>query len=246
MARKSHATGDALEEIQGAADRLGDWIERNWIAVTIAVVVLLAAAGGAQYMMSAAARTEGEASEALASLRAAYLDAMGAAPGALEAPELANPAAGEEIRQSFAKRFAALADAHAGTVSGTLARLEVGNLLSESGDLDGALKAWQRALAEAPRRDALRGMLYQRIAAAYENAGRWQDAAAQHEAAAALPAYPLRDWALADAARCLAEAGDRTRALALYEQLEARAPNLRLPSHQRAQIAALRAAAEAS
>jgi len=243
MARKSHATGDTLEEIQSAADRLGEWLQRNLIAVTIAVIALLAVAGGVQYTISSGARSAAEASEALASLRAAYLDAMGAAPGALEVPELANPAAAAEIRQRFAERFAALADRHAGTVPGALARLELGNLLIESGDLEGALQAWERALAEAPARDAIQGMLHQRIALAYENAARWSDAAEEHEAAAALPAYPLRDWALADAARCLVEAGDHARALTLYEQLELRAPNLRLPSYQRSQIETLRAEA---
>ena len=49
---------------------------------------------------------------------------MGAAPGALELPELANPEAGQRIRAEFAERFAAIGQEHAGTVAGTIAHLE--------------------------------------------------------------------------------------------------------------------------
>ena len=49
------------------------------------------------------------------------------------------------------------------------------------------------------------------------------EAAAEHEAAGALPDFPLRYFALADAARCYAQAGDRVRALALLERVESEA-----------------------
>ncbi|MDH3519497.1 MAG: hypothetical protein OEM49_03495 [Myxococcales bacterium] len=242
MARKPHAAGETLEEIQDAADRLAEWIREHLVAVVLTVTVLLVVAGSAQLAFSWGERREQDASAALAALDAAYLSAMGAPPGALEVPELANPAAAAAIRSDYVERYAALAQAHAGTVSGALARLQVGALLSTGGDMEGARAAWETLLEEAPDRDALRGMLLQRIAAIDEDAGRWTEAAARHEAAGALRGYPLRHWALVDAARCLAAAGERERALALYERVEIEAPELRLSEHQRAQIDALRAA----
>jgi tetratricopeptide (TPR) repeat protein len=244
MSRRSQ-TGAAgtLEEIQSGGDRLAEWIRDHLLIVVGVLVVVLAIAGGIQFSLSAGEKREMAASTALADVRGEYLDAMGAPAGSLEVPELANPEAGRRIRAEFAVRFAEVADAHAGTVSGALARLESGNLLAESGDLQGAGEVWQGLLAEAPRRDNLRGLILQRLAHADEDAGRWREAAERHEEASALPGFPLRHWALADAARCSAAAGENARALELYERLEALAPEIRLPEYQRAQRETLRALA---
>jgi tetratricopeptide (TPR) repeat protein len=207
------------------------------------LVALLAVAGGIQLSLSVGEKREMAASTALARERAAYLEAMGAPAGALEVPELANPEAGQRIRAEFALRFAAVADAHAGTVSGALARLESANLLAENGDLQSASEVWQALLSEAPRQDDLRGLILQRQAHAHEDAGNWREAAERHEAASALSGFPLRHWALADAARCYAAAGEEARAAELYARLETLAPELRLPEHERAQLETLRAVA---
>lgn len=233
MARKTHGTSDALEEIQSAADRLGQWIQEHLLLVVGAVAALLVAAGAGSYVYSRADARESAASLALAEARAEYLTAMGASPGALEVPELASAEAAERIRNEYRERFAAIADEHTGTVSGALARLEVAQLLQEAGDTEQALAIYERTLAEAPRGDPLRGLVLQRIAQALEQEERWEEAARRHEEAADLEGYPLRHWALADAARCRAIAGDRETALALYRRLESEAPDLRLPDHQR-------------
>ena len=86
----------------------------------------------------------------------------------------------------------------------------------------------------------------QRIGEAYENRGAWAEAAAAHAAAGGLIDYPLRYWALVDAARCHAAAGDASQALAIYDRVEAEAPDLPLPTHVRDQIRELRATAAAS
>ena len=57
--------------------------------------------------------------------------------------------------------------------------------------------------------------------------------------AAALRRY----WALADAARCRALAGQTQQALALYDRLAAEAPDLQLSDHEAARARELRAAA---
>jgi predicted negative regulator of RcsB-dependent stress response len=234
---------EALEEIQSGADRLAEWIRDHLWIVVGALIAVLVIAGGFQLALSAGEKREMAASTALAEARSAYLEAMGAPTGSLEVPELANPEAGKRIRAEFAVRFGEVADAHSGTVSGALARLEAGNLLAESGDLSGASEVWRSLLSEAPRHDELRGLILQRLAHAHEDAGQWREAAERHEEASALSGFPLRHWALADAVRCFAAAGDNERATALYERLQTLAPELRLPEHQRAQFETLRALA---
>ncbi len=89
----------------------------------------------------------------------------------------------------------------------------------------------------------MRAMLHQRIARLHEERGDWTEAAAAHEAAGAVSEFPLRYWALAEAARCYAQAGQAERALALYERVALEAPDLALPDHLRAQFRELRAVA---
>jgi tetratricopeptide (TPR) repeat protein len=234
MARKHQpAASEALDEIQGAADRLGAWVQENLRLVVIAIVALLVAAGALSYMASSRARTEEKASAALAETRTAYLEAMGAPPGAIEVPQLANEDAARRIREEFAVKFGELGDAYPGTVSGALARMEVAQLAVDGGDLEGALAIFERILADGPPTPALRGLALQSAGQVLEEAERWEEAAARHRDAAEITDYPLHQWALADAARCLSMAGDRDGARALYARLDEEAPDLRLPDHQR-------------
>lgn len=241
MSRKSRtAAAEALDEIQSAADHMAEWIQTHLMFVVLSVVALLALAGATQYVLTSSSEREASASTALAAARSGYLAAMGAPIGSVEVPELANPQAAAAIRDEYAAEYGKVADAHPGTVAGTLARLEVGNLLETGGDLTVALETWEQLLAEAPDREDLRGLVLQRLAYGYESADRWSDAAARHEEASMLAGFPLRYESLADAARCALAAGERERALALYERLEVQAPEHSLADHQRGQIAALR------
>jgi tetratricopeptide (TPR) repeat protein len=244
MARKHQPTAiETLDEIQSAADRLGTWVQQNLRWVVAGVVAVLVVAGAVSYLANARSRSERAASIALAETRNAYLSAMGAGPGALEVPKLANEQAAREIRADFEQRFTQVADAHPGTVSGALARMEVAQLASEAGETERALAIFEQILADDPPSQALRGLVLQSAAQALEQVDRWREAADRHEQAAAIEAYPLRHWALADAARCLAAAGDPDAARSLYQRLDSEAPELRLPDHLRAQKRELEAAA---
>ncbi|MGH0029050.1 MAG: hypothetical protein ACQGVC_04625 [Myxococcota bacterium] len=243
MARKSPATSEALDDIQSAADKLAEWIQQNLLLVGGGIVALMAVAGVVSLMATAQERREEAASSALAEVRADYLEAMGAAPGAIEVPELANQAAAERIRSEYRERFAAMAEEHAGTVSGALASLEVAQLAIDAGEPDVAAGIYQQVLDEGAGGDRLRGLVLQRMGQSFEDAERWAEAADRHEQAANLSEYPLRHWALVDAARCRVLAGDRDAAKALYERLESQAPDLRLPDHLRVQKREIEAAA---
>ncbi len=63
-------------------------------------------------------------------------------------------------------------------------------------------------------------------------------------AAAETPGYPLRCDALADAARCWAEAAKPDEALALFTRIQNEAPKYRLPPHVQARLAELQVRAE--
>lgn len=242
MARRHQpAAAETLEELEGAADRLGDWLEENLRIVIAAVVGVLVLAGVGAWIVSVRESAAQQASTALSKVRVDYLSAMGAGPGALEVPELANPQAAAEIRSEYAARFDEVAERYPGTVAGALAALEVADLLRRGEGVEASLARLEQALERAPADEPLRGMLLQRIAQDLESAGRWEEAARRHLQAAELDGYPLADWALADAARTTFEAGDPEGALALYDRLEAEAPALRLPDHLRAQVRELRA-----
>jgi len=246
MAKHAHGAGETLDELQSAADRLGVFIQANLRAVAAAIALVLALAAAVSLLFTSRRKAEEAATIAFADARADYLEAMGAPPGALEVPELANPEAAKRIREEYSGRYAEIADAHPGTVSGVLARLAEAELQQNAGQLDAALETLRKAHAEAPSRAGLQGMILQREAQVLEQADRFADAAERHEQASDLEDYPLRDYALADAARCRVIAGDLDAARALYARLDARAPDLRLPDYQRMQRRELASTAPAA
>jgi predicted negative regulator of RcsB-dependent stress response len=235
MAQRTHTAGDRLDELQSSADRLGEFLQKNLRPLAIGLVALLVVAGIVSYLISTRARSEDAASRALADARSEYLKGMGASPGAIEVPELANPEAAKRVRETARAAYTKIADEHSGTVSGALARLEVASLLLQDGDTEAALETFRVLRAEAPSRPNLEGMLLQREGQALEQAGRPQDAVQSYERAAALEGYPLRYYALADAARLRASLGEADAARALYERLTSEAPDLSLPEYQRIQ-----------
>jgi len=243
MARRDHgAAAEALEGLESSADRLSNWLEENIRGVAAAVIgVLLVAGLGAWFARAGASEEEG-ASVALAKAREDYLSAMGASPGALEVPELANREAATQIRAEYEARFAEVADAHAGTVAGTLAGLEAAQLAADDTRPEAAAAHMQAAIDEAPG-GAVRGMALAQLGQLHEADERWSEAAEAYLRAADVDSYPLRGFALADAARTTSQAGDPAGALDLYERFEDDFSELELPEHQRLELLALRAEA---
>ena len=250
--RKQKDTADAvIEEFESIADRVAEWIGNNALLVGGLVALCLGLAAAYAGYESWQTNREQDASAALDQVQSEYLEAMGTGPGALEVPELANPDAAQRIKREFAGRFAAVARERRGTVAGTLAALAHGNLIedppsqaitsSEIGSPEmkepasPAIQIWTEALEGAPRNGRLRAILWERIAQAQEEAGRWLEAAEAHEQAGNIASFPLRYRALADAARCYVEADQLEPARALSDRLAREAPALKLPEHIRSQ-----------
>jgi len=232
--------GAAIDEFESWGERALEWIAGNAriVLTTAGCLLVLAAAFG--YWSSSRSRAETDAAEALESARADYLAAMGAPPGSLEVPELANPAAGEAIRAEYTERFRQVAEEHPGTGGAALARLEQGNLIDASGEPEAAIATWREAVAELGSGAPLAGVLQQRIGQALEEQGDWQAAAEAYAAAAAIDDFTFRHWALADAARCYLLGDQPDRALALFDQLEAEAPSFELTDYLRTRLRELR------
>ncbi len=241
MAAKSDAT-NTIAEIEGIVERGAAWVSENLVVVAILLLALLASAAGVGMYLSSRTAGAEAGSDALDNVQNAYLKAMGASPGAIEAPELANPTAAAAIRAEYLTKFGEIADKHPGTVAGVLARLEQGNLAEAGGELDNSIEIWRQTLAGLSGNPKLEAVVHQRIGQAYEDADRWVEAGQAHEAASAIEINPLRYFAMADAARCYAQAGETARAKVLAERLQLEAPTLQLPGQLSSSLRELRTA----
>ena len=245
MPQKSnpHGATEVLQDLTSGFERFAAWVASHAMLVGIAIGVVLAAGGTWEFLRSRADRREAEASDALDRMQGDFLMAMGAAPGSIELPELANPETGKRIRAEYVEKYRAVAQAHPGTLPGALAWLEVADLLEAQGDREGSLESLQKSLSEQPSNPRLAGLVHQRIAQNYEDRGMPAEAAAEHELAGELPGFPLRYFALADAARCYAQAGEPARARELLERIESEAKDsFPLTPEMRSLLRELRAA----
>lgn len=241
MARGADDLASSLPDIEGVVDRAARWVGENPGPFLGAIALVLALTGGIATARWWSERGTLAASEAVADVRAGFLNAMGAPAGVMTFTEPANPETGHRARQEYAARFAEVAAAHRGTAAAVEAWIEAGNLREQLGESDAALEALQRAVTEAPSGSPLRGLALARLASSYEGRGASRDAAASYEEAAGIAAFPLRHFAMADAARTYAIAGEHDRAVALADRVASEAPDLELPEPLRARLEELRA-----
>lgn len=243
---KQHHTPDMIEGFESGAERLARWIGANAFLSGGLLFAVLALAGGWGAFSSFQKSREAKASLALEQIRGDYLRDMGARPGDIELPELANPATADRIREEYIEKFQAVADQHRGSVAGTLALFELAEILDALGREQQIQAVWESALAASTGNDRLTGLLLQRIGESYERRESWSEAAESHQAAGELEEYPLRYWALLDAARCLVAAGSTQQGLTLYRRVQQESPELPVPDHLRLQFRELEAASASS
>jgi tetratricopeptide (TPR) repeat protein len=245
VARKHNPTADTLEELQSLGDRLARWMAGNPALILGTALGILVIAGGYGTVSSLRARSLDKASAALAHVEAGYREAMGAAPDAIEIAEPANPETARAARAEYLARYREVAETHQGEAVGALAWIQVGNLEASLGDREKAIQTWSSAAEGLSAGDPARAMLLLRVAAAYEEGDSWSQAGEAYEAASQIQSFPLRHRALADAARCYADAGDEDRAIQAFERLEAEGAELRIPAHIQQRLRELRAGREA-
>lgn len=240
--RSSHEAGETLAEIQSLADHLAEWLRAHWVIAVGVLLAVLAIAGATAGYHAWRDRRELEAASAVATADREFLAAMGAQPGSSVFEEPANPETGKKARREAADRLLEVARQHAGTMAALHGKIEAATLLMQAGNGDKAVELWREVLASGEAGPELAALVEVRIAQADEAAGRWSDAAKAYLDAGEQRAYPLWTWALADAARCLVEAGDRDHAVRIAERLHAEAPTADLPPHLAALLEDLRTA----
>ncbi len=238
MARRieQNPTAATLEDLESLGDRLGSWVAANPLPVLGTLGLVLAVAAGVGFSRHVSQNRAEEAAWALEQIRGEFRTAMGASPMAAEIPEPANPETARAVREEYAAKFQAVADEHDGQPASALARLELGSIQAALGDPEAAIATW-RAAAEGADADApARALLLQRVAGQYEDLGRWREAGEAYEVAGDVAGYPLRYEALAQAAWVWLEAGDRERGLALWNRIQAEAPDTQLAPHVSARL----------
>jgi len=229
--RRSEAPANTLEELESLSQRLAFWLESNWLrVVAVAAVVLLGAAIAGAVTTWRRHQVE-VASAAVADLRREFVVAMGGEPGDVEIPEPANPERAERVRREFVSRFTETARQYPGSAASAVALLEAGEIYLELGAPHEALALWQEGVLGLPWNSALRAMLLDRTGPLLESEDRFAEAAEAYEAAAAIEAYPMRYYALAEAARCWLEADQPEAALAIYRRFEREAPEFAIPDY---------------
>ena len=237
---------DTLDELESIGERLAQWVGANpAIVLGVSGAILLGAASFGGYRAFSHAQTE-KASTALATLHSEFVTAMGGKVTDVEVPEPANPETAKTVRTEYADKYLALAKEWSGTPTAALSLLEAGELFAKLGNPDRALEVSIQASGQAPADSPIRAVIESRIAQLQEENGDFEAAAKSHETAAAFPGFPLRTDALAQAARCWAEAGKPEQALAVYQRLKSESPELKLAPHIEARLEELEARAGVS
>lgn len=237
--KKQNTAANTLRDIEETGDRVAEWVAENAVLIlsSIAAILVLSAATG--LYVQHGTDTQDEAADALALATSQYRLAMGADPTGGPIVEPANPELAAETRQRFVERFVAVAGEHSGTPAAAIAWLEAGNLQVELGENEAAAKSFASA-RDAAADGAIGALASTRLARLAEARRDWDAAAELHEEAGRVAAYPLAADALVEAARCWVAAGERDRALAVYQRLEAEHPDAIVAPQVEALIAELR------
>jgi tetratricopeptide (TPR) repeat protein len=230
--------GNAIE-LRDLGDGFAEWFARHAKTLgAIAASLLLGSAGYALYTQRSASNLETAAAE-VARIRRDFATKMGANPNAIDIPELANKELAKQIEIEHATRFREAAESHAGSPIAALAWLEAGELLARSGDSAGSIEAFRAGAASDT--ETIGAAVQMRLAQALETSGKVAEAADAFEKAAGVVDFPLRPFALAEAARCQEQAGNSDRARSLYELAEGLPNAASLPESARARLRELRA-----
>ena len=238
--KKSAST--ALDEIESRSGDLAEWISENPLPILITGGAILAIAAAYTLASSGIDSAKLEASTAIAAVKNEYRVAMGGEYyGSTDVPEPANPEIARNTRLDYLKRFQGLAAEHEGSEMGSYALVQAGSLQTDLNDLDGALASFQQALEVYDKDQAMRGIILERIAGVHEQLGDLPAAAAMHLQASEIASYPLRYFALLNAARSQAEAGQTDAAIVSFDRVTQESPDLRIPEHTQAMLMELKA-----
>ncbi len=217
--RKQLQEDDLAKEVDSVFDRGASWIASHPREVLVTLFAILAIAAGTGIAREVQRRAANAAEAQISGVYDAYLAALGATPGAGEVPEPANPVIGKNARAEYAAKLLDASKAHSDSAAAVGGRLQAAKMLELNGDAEGAFAARKLAAESAPKNSPVATLALTRYAVALEAKGDLKTAAEAYESAGKITS-PGQALALADAARCQASLGDRTRALELFAQAE--------------------------
>jgi hypothetical protein len=234
--RESAPAAETLEEIESVFDRGANWVSSNPTKFLVAIGTVLAIAAGYGLLEQNRRSRAVAAAEAVAAAQHAYFAKSGSATGAFTETEPANPEAGKKLREEYLEKFLALSEEHANSVAGIQALFEAAELKARLEGPEASIELLRKAKAQAPSGSPLEGVASMRLATALEGLERWAEAGEAYAAAADVNDFPGSPHALAEAARCMLQAGDEPRARSLYTRLGSEAPDHPLPPYLQSRL----------
>lgn len=236
------SAGAALDEIESRGDALSEWISENPVPIMGTVGAILVGAAVFGFATSGINDSTRIASSDIAATKNEFRQAMGGAySGTLDVPELANADAARSTREEYLARFEQVATEHSRSDLGGYALMQVASLQADLENYDAAITSLEQAAATYDADAPMLGIVLERIALLQEQTGNLEAAAATHLKASDVTAYPLRYFALLNAARVQAEAGKTDEAVASFDRITAESPDMLIPEHTQSMLLELKA-----
>ena len=222
------------EEIRGIADRFVNAIVVRWKPIGGAILGVAVILGSISAYDAAHASKENSAAALLYDAEAELPDAAGFAISALDADEESRRA---EQRAAAIPEFQKVLDEHGNTVGADIANLEMGHVLLESGDVEGAAARYGQAAESKSRMVKL--LATSAHATALESLGRNEEAVQALRVLATEGSGAIKEYAYVDLIRVQEISGDVDGALATAREFEIELPDSPLLDEVQSRIYAL-------
>ena len=207
-----------LEQVEGQAEGVFDWVRDNPRPVLLAIVVFVVGgsliAGGYEFRV----RAQLESQQELGRIESEFARAMGATPGAALFPEPANPEQGQRAREAALAGFAGVIDENSGSRAAEWAMLRVAEIQLDLGRGEVAVAQLDELADALAENDALRGVALRLLGTARTDAGDLAGGAEAYAAAARVEGYrdPAPLWIAAG--RGFSASGHTERAIEAYNE----------------------------
>jgi len=227
---------EALHEIETWGDALIHWVSGHAREVILGISVILLAAGALGVIGGLKVAKQQQAFAALGQVESAYGAELRAHSQDSVRASTADAPSLVELRRTYVEQFKMVAKEHPGMSAAVVAMFQAGLLQEEDKDFVNSVATWEALLGELPKKSPFRPFVQLRLATAYEQLERWEDAARTYEVVSAVPDNPNRDRIGADAIRCFLKAGLGSDAQRLYETLGGEPALAKLPTYLRTEI----------
>lgn len=224
----------APDPFQKQGGSLTAWLEKNIRWLLVGLVAVLAGIVLYEVVRSQNVRSSAEATRELGDVLEAYREAQD--------PAFARTATSADVidarRREAAKKLAAFREAYPETGPARLALLYEANLAKADGELEEAVKLFDRYLESAGPEDPLRFVALENAGYALEDMERYEEALEYFRRLESLDFY--RNYALKHQARVLKEMGRTEDAIEALEELLDSEPSTFLENYAEGELKVLR------